>query len=719
MTRLLGTSWISALDGSLPRALRWLELSMVAALLLPTAFFVAAAWSSYEAAIDQANTRIDRATRTGKEHAARMIETNLVIVRTVRDMLGADDNSAIRAREPQLHLKLQRIVEGIAQIQSVWVWDADGRPLVSNRFHPPPARLDVSDRRDFRWAREDGEGWYVTETLTSSTSGEPFFDFVVARRREDGAFQGAISVSLLPAHFASFYRQLAEDDPGMVFLLVHASGAVIARWPEGATERLPASSPLLARIASDTGDGAVTETSAIDGVQRLLAFRKLDRYPLYVAAGIDRQRIIAGWYHDVGRLALFAFPTAFGLMFVAWLAMRRTRGELATLQKLQAETEQRLRAEAALRQSQKLEAVGRLTGGVAHDFNNLLMVVNNNLHVLRLLQPALIDNAQVAAMSRAVSSGEKLTRQLLAFARRQALRPEVIRLQERLPGLLDLVRPVLGGAIELSAAVEPDTAAIEVDPAELELAVLNLAINAKDAMPDGGRVAIIARNAIAGEVPGERRDYVALAVSDTGAGIPDALQEQVFEPFFTTKPSGQGTGLGLSQVYGLCAQAGGTARIRSKVGVGTTVLLYFAASEKPPEAIASGTQTATPRLDARVLLVEDNADVAGATKPLLEALGCAVVHTWSGDAAAEILAIRAAEFDAVLTDIAMPGSLDGLALARHVQRRHPRLPVVLMTGYAAELRKASELAFEVLQKPCSPGVLVTALRKAMAVEPHR
>ncbi len=295
------------------------------------------------------------------------------------------------------------------------------------------------------------------------------------------------------------------------------------------------------------------------------AFRRLERYPIYVLAGVDREAIIAGWQRQLAVLAAFTFPISMALVYVVWVALRRTRRELAAQQSLQREIEQRARIENALHHVQKLEALGRLTGGVAHDFNNLLTIVSNNLHLMRRLDPRMADNKQLAAIGRAVASGERLTRQLLAFARRQPLQPEVISIQERLPALLALIAPTLGPRIESSVEVDPKTKAVLVDPAELELAIINLAVNAKDAMPDGGRLTLSARNASPAEID-IAGEFVVLTVADTGTGIDPELTDRIFEPFFTTKPAGQGTGLGLSQVYGLCAQAGGTVRIDSARG---------------------------------------------------------------------------------------------------------------------------------------------------------
>jgi CheY-like chemotaxis protein len=313
-----------------------------------------------------------------------------------------------------------------------------------------------------------------------------------------------------------------------------------------------------------------------------------------------------------------------------------------------------------------------------------------------------------------VESGTKLTRQLIAFSRRQAVNPELIRLQDELPELVELMKPALGSRISVKTDVDPDTAPVRVDRAGLELALLILAVNAGDAMPDRGELFVTAKNAKPGEAPGVEGDFVVLGITDTGVGIPEDVQQRVFEPFFSTKPIGKGTGLGLSQVYGFCQQAGGTVTIESQQGLGTTVRMYLGASgetveekDEPPQAFQG------EALRHRVLIVEDNDDVAETTRQLLEFLGCEVRRVESGNAAVLRLERDARNFDLVLTDIVMPGGLSGIEVLSYVRDRHPHLPVVLMTGYSNELQKVSADEI-VLLKPFSPHELDDALRKALA-----
>ena len=691
---------------------RSLRLSMLMAVILPTLLFIVAAGIFYGQAFDDARLRVDREARIAQEHASKIMENNESMTRAVLDFVAKMEPEELSAREPELHAKLVTLASSLQQVQSMALLDSDGKLLASNRVFPVP-KIHASDREYFRWHQAGRPGLFISEALVSRTTGEPFFD-VSHRWDHNGKFAGVVSISLYPAYFSEFYRGMAHDAPGLMVMMTRSDGAVIARWPELPLDKaqLGGNSAMLKAMEAGDVQGRIEGASSLDGEDRISAFRRLERYPIYVLAGVDRAAIIAGWQRQLAVLAAFTFPISMALVYVVWVALRRTRRELAAQQSLQREVEQRARIESALHHVQKLEALGRLTGGVAHDFNNLLTIVSNNLHLMRRLDPKMADSKQLAAIGRAVSSGERLTRQLLAFARRQPLQPEVISIQERLPALLALIAPTLGPRIESSVEVNEKTKAVLVDPAELELAVINLAVNAKDAMPEGGQLTLSARNAASGEID-ITGDFVVLTVADTGTGIDPDLTDRLFEPFFTTKPPGQGTGLGLSQVYGLCAQAGGTARIDSMRGQGTRVSLYLPATDPVPSVVEVPGKPEDHKLDCNILLVEDNEEVAVATQPLLQTVGCTVRWAASGDAARVMVDAAPGKFDIVLSDMAMPGELDGLGLAEYLRKRHPEIQVVLMTGYTNQLQAAAARRFTVLAKPCPPDVLMNAMRDAV------
>jgi two-component system NtrC family sensor kinase len=700
-----------------PALVRWLRVSMAAAALLPTAFFVFAAWYSYRQASEDAYLRIDRAVRIAQEHASKVFEANELIMGRVEDALGTADETAIAGNEKPLHEHLRRIVAGIPQLQTVWVLDAEGRPLVSSRQYPAPRATSAADRAYFQWHRDGHPGVFVTEPLMGRISDENFFNVTRARRTADGGFAGVIAVSLYPHYFTAFYQKLAKSEPGLQIALFRTDGSVITRWPQEPSQ--PVARSVSARIAAGHTEGIVRIQRSSQDEARILSFRQILPYPLYVRASISNKVVLAGWYRYLTVLAAFTFPTALGLVYMAWLALGRAQREFTAVQRFKHEALQRSLAEDALRQSQKLEAVGRMTGGVAHDVNNLLMVLNNNLHIMKKRIPAVAESPQTASMARAISSGEQLMRQLLAFSRRQPLRPEVIRPEGRIPAITELVRTAMGSRIRVRTAVDTDLPPIKLDIAELELAVLNLAVNAKDAMPDGGELEIRLTRATGTDASRLGKDGVVLALSDTGHGIPAEILDRVMEPFFTTKPEGRGTGLGLSQVYGLCAQSGGFARVASEENKGTTVAMVFpACAELPTEPEAAALQDDSP-LDLRIMLVEDNIDVANATQPVLESLGCTVLHVTSAGAAMAAMASQPDAFDVVLSDIVMPGGISGLELAQLFKVRYPTIPVILLTGYAAEVQSAEQLSHMVMMKPCTGASLADAMRKATARRPRR
>ena len=691
----------------------WLRLSMILAAVLPMAFYCFAAVYSYERTFEDAQLKLNDTARVTREHAFKVFQTNEAILGRALDTVGLSDDEAIQGREADLHEHLRSMTVGIDHLGDIRIWGAEGNLLASSHDYPVARATSIGERELFRQHARLGENGQASRPKLGRTSGEDALQFSQRRSRGDGSFAGIVTLGINPGYFSDFYEQSVHSEPGLVLSLVREDGVLLARGPRTAAPGVTISPDALAVIASGETSRFQIVTSALDGVTRLEMVRKLPGYALYVEAGLARSSILAQWYRNLWVLAGFTFPTALALILVSAVALRRARRERHAVEQLRTESDRRLHVEESLRQSQKLEAIGRMTGGVAHDVNNLLMVIDSNLHLIRKLEPSVARSPHLAAIARTAKTGERLMRQLLAFSRRQALNPEVMRLQDKLDSLVNLVRTTLGGKIHVDAHVDPDTAAIEVDAAEFELAVLNLAVNARDAMSDAGVLTIRGRNVAAGEFPEMSGRFVELTVSDTGKGIQPEDLQYVLEPFFTTKGPGKGTGLGLSQVYGLCAQANGTVRVDSTPGKGTTVRLFFEASDKSP-AEDVPPQTAISALSCRVLLVEDHHEVAEATKHLLESMGCTVRHVGTGDAAQTVLASNASDYDVVLSDVAMPGELSGIDLATSIRRNHPGLAVVLMTGYTSEMRRASELSYTVLQKPVSPQTLAATLSRGVS-----
>jgi PAS domain S-box-containing protein len=405
-------------------------------------------------------------------------------------------------------------------------------------------------------------------------------------------------------------------------------------------------------------------------------------------------------------------------------AIRDEEGKLIGFAKITRDITERREAEAKLQraqeqlaQAQTMEALGQLTGGIAHDFNNMIMVVSGNAQLLKERVHDQRNLRAIEAIENAAARGETLTRQLLAFSRRQSLNPTVISLRRRLATFRDLLASSARGDIELVFDVGRNVWPVAVDVHELELALINLVVNARDAMPDGGMITISAKNVhLQPEDTPDRLsgDFVALSVTDTGCGIAPDILPKVFEPFFTTKQLDKGTGLGLSQVYGLTRQSGGTVTIASRLGEGTTVTIYLPHSTRPlsQEPIAHGTP---PRGRETVLVVEDNPEVQEVAGLLLDQLGYRVLHAPSGAAALELLASGEA-IDLVFTDVVMPGELDGLVLARRIKEMYPDIAVLLTSGYAKAWHTL-EAGLPIIRKPYQLPSLARAVREALDSQP--
>jgi len=367
-----------------------------------------------------------------------------------------------------------------------------------------------------------------------------------------------------------------------------------------------------------------------------------------------------------------------------------------------------------LAQAQKLEALGQLTGGIAHDFNNLLMIVSGHAQLMRKRLSEPRDKQAIEAIHAAANRGEKLTRQLLAFSRRQRLTPVVVDLRQRIEAVREMLSASLRGNIELVVDVEDKVWPVEVDLGELELALVNIAVNARDAMPQGGRITLAARNVVlkpgsaAGSLDG---DYVALAIIDTGDGIPPDVLSKIFEPFFTTKPVGKGTGLGLSQVHGFAHQSGGAVTVNSEPGQGTVVTIYLPRCPAQTAADTADPHVSAESAEGTILVVEDSREVAEVTTTLLEQLGYRVVRAENAAEALRHLQ-QGVEVDLMLSDIVMPGGMNGIDLAEACKERYPGIPVLLTSGYSEAAREAED-RFVILRKPFELGALEAALRSEL------
>ncbi|MDT4739087.1 ATP-binding protein [Bradyrhizobium sp. WYCCWR 12699] len=655
---------------------------------------------------------------------------------------------------------LSDVREEYPQFTGILTIDPDGHlfcdSLRTNRT------LDLNDRGYFKEVKTL-QGVVAVEPVFGRLTGLSVLQIAYPVRSETGALKFVLLASFNLNKFAEFHdkRLLAEKD----ILFVDAKGTVLAA-PKGGGWSVPvggsiAGSDLFRFAAAPDGEPfrEVTDGGGW-GVARSPAIRKAG---LYILVGRSKDVLVAAanrrLYEDMAILAVASLLLLGGLWILttvsigrqvgrlAAMAKRLGRGDLSaripephpggelgglmTLLNSTAESLEQQRAAIAdlshkLSQSQKMEAMGQLTGGVAHDFNNLLTVIlGNSEH----LADRLAGNKELHRIANDIATaaerGSDLTRSLLAFARKQPLRPREIDIAEQVTGMKQLLRRTLGEHIESSFTFAPDLWLASVDPGQLATAVLNLVLNARDAMPDGGKLMVEVSNASLGEtdidVNGEARpgDYVMLSVKDTGSGMSSEVLGRAFEPFFTTKEVGKGTGLGLSMVYGFARQSGGLVQMQSEPGQGSVVRLFFPRLATPPsEDPPPAEQTVTQADHETILLVEDDDMVRAYIENELRTLGYRVITASNGPAALELLR-QSDDVRLLFTDVVMPGGMFGPELARQATVLRPDLKVLFTSGYSQDPVKTPDgIDARILTKPFRRQDLAAMLRSALAAAPR-
>ena len=446
----------------------------------------------------------------------------------------------------------------------------------------------------------------------------------------------------------------------------------------------------------------------------------------------ERRFVVPQSYLDAGLTSALAVPLSDRGRIVGAVAVRSRQAQqfredeirfLESLSSLLATSLQRSRTEEQLSHSQRLESVGQLTGGIAHDFNNLLTVISGNLQVLEELPSVATDTVapqMVDAATRATRRASELTGKLLAFSRRQVLQPSGVDVNAMLGSLTDMLRRTLDQRITMALDAPADCPPCLADPGQLEAALLNIAINARDAMPEGGVLSfscgpvLVVPAQLHDELPdGDADAYVAISIADTGRGMAEGVRERAFEPFFTTKEAGRGTGLGLSTVYGFAKQSRGAVTLDSAIGAGTTVTLYLPRLREA--GVVGDSDAAAAEIvpqGLRVLVVEDDVEVRAVVQRFLATLGCGVTSCINGEQAMSVLA-TGATFDLLLTDIALGAGMRGTELARLARELQQSLPVLLMTGFASAVIE-SPPGFEVLRKPYTRAQLAQAIARVLA-----
>ncbi len=695
-------------------AIRGLKVMMVASVAIPVAIFSYASWIGYQTTFAHADEKLLANLGIMAEHTSgvfQSVDLTFAAVDAITDGLTGEQ---IKASEQALHLQLSKLDKATAAIDAILIADKDGHTLVSSAIYPVPSNVGVADRDYFLAQKEKDAGTYVGAVLEPRVRKGKFFG--VSRRRPSptGEFTGVVMVAVKPQIFADFYTQLARDAGGG-FSLAKSDGVILARYPDppNGITRFGPDSGFMLNVPRFPNGAVVTTNHSVDGVQRRIAFRKLGYGNLYVSDGVATDTIIADWLRSMAAPLYFGIPAVIVLLLLVLMTMRRTR-------ELSAEAERRELAEEGLRQAQKMEAVGQLTGGVAHDFNNLLTIILGNIGiakrgVVEARAERALNNARIGAERAA-----QLTRRLLAFSRQQPLDPKIVDANKLIVGMSDLLNRSLGENIELETISGAGIWKIECDVSELESALLNLALNARDAMPDGGKLTIETSNAYLDDeycrhhadlTPGQ---YVVIAVSDDGVGMSAETIERAFDPFFTTKETGKGTGLGLSQVYGFAKQSKGHVRIYSEPGEGTTIKLYF------PRHDGEETMSADEQGDPErgrgetILIVEDDDGVREYASEILRDLNYQVIEAKDSASAMRLLEADR-PFDLMLTDVVLPG-ISGRALADEVVRRRPGAKVIFMTGYSRNAivhQGRLDRGTELISKPLTEAAVARKIRQVL------
>jgi len=777
----------------------WIYSVMWGAIIVPTlGFLLLAAWG-YQRAVADAEAKVTHASALSLRQAERIFEVARKVA-SLADEATLGSDSDIRSNERAIHQRFADLCAGLGFVVNLNVWGADGSALVRSDIYPADPGASVANRQYFLDLKTKDIPVGISEVLSGRQSGRELFNLTIRRQSSNGRFNGIVAVSLAPESFRSYYSSLTSDEPELAsFAIDRADGTILARWPVPAAgrTRVDADNPVLRQIAAGVPSGLV-EVPERDGREsRLISFRRVEGLPVYVTAGFSKTSVIAGWLKFTGLLlALFA-PITLGLVWVSWVALRKTREEAQrtaerdriwknsrdiitvidldgtllsvnpaattilgwaademigrpVMDFIHAEDQPPMRdghllperyerpqvlinrlrrkdgryssiswsssieddviysqgrditlevqqaealklAEEAARQSQKMEAVGQLTGGIAHDFNNLLTAIGGSLQLMR----SRIDQGRVSDIARyanaaeaAVTRAAALTHRLLAFSRRPTLDPKPVNVNRLLAGIEDLIRRTTGPSVDLEIVGAGGLWAALVDPNQLENAILNLCINARDAMPDGGRITIETANKWIDDREARWRDvapgqYLSICVTDTGTGMTPEVQEKAFEPFFTTKPLGTGTGLGLSMIYGFAKQSGGQVRIYSEVAKGSTICIYLPRytgdADEEGHAFTSR-QTERPSREATVVVVDDESTVRMLITDVLEEDGYEAIEAQDGRTG--LAALRAGRVDLLITDVGLPGGMNGRQLADAARVADPALKVLFITGYA-------------------------------------
>lgn len=667
------------------KPIQWIRLLMVASVGLATTFFAYDVWETRYNANKDAKEQIVGATTSLREQVHKVMEVDELTIQLVDRLISGMSWQQI-ADSPEITQELQNLDHKLPQVAAILLVAPDGKVVTMSPANRKT--VAVSDREYFQVLQQTSVSqMFISETMEGRVTHRLVFNVSRRRRSSDGKFDGVIVVSNTVKYLEEYYADIADDDVSV--FLARDTGEILAAHPHHLREELSLSESVLAAAKTDTP--IVVKTSLMGNPSRI-AIARVSSYPLLVGAAIPEMSVTTAW---LGQLIVSGILVVVGgiiLGAMGWTVVRVVHRETATHNLLQEEMRRRHIAEQRMQQSQRMEALGELTAGVAHDFNNLLAIVMGQIELAQIHA----DDAQKRRFDiilTAARRGAGLVRSMLVFSRRQMLQPEPRDVNEELRQFSELLITALRKEARLEFQLSTEKAICAIDHSELELAILNIANNARMAMrDDNGHLVISTKIVDISDRSGldlKAGRYLEICFDDDGVGMPPEVLARAFDPFFTTRDVGEGTGMGLSQVYGFTKQSGGAATIESTVDLGTTVKMYLPIMSERIEQPSSDRQPL-------VIVVDDASDILEFVAETLQEAGHHVIQASNGKEAYDLVVMHAREVEMLITDVVMPGGMSGIELAQRAKDVKPELKVLLMTGFSGQ---AISGGLPVLHKP--------------------
>lgn len=698
-----------------------LRLLFALSVLIPFAVFVGISTETYQRIWTDAERQVDGTIAVMHEHAQKVFETQELALDLVSDMIREIPPPEIAT--PATNQRLAQLAARLPQTVSIWITDADGFVAAGSIEWPPGLNIDGFDY--FEAQRGASQPRFVSTRYIGRSSGQPSFALSRRRPSPDGSFTGIIHVAISPLYFEQYFALVDRGAAGAAAIF-RGDGAILARVPSTPLpDRLSPGSPMLRAIAEESAGGRFQGISSLDGIRRVYGYRRIGEFDVYVGYGANMPMHLAAWRMRTFQGAAATLAVILLLTGITWLISRSLSERQAALVRLKAESELRETMQQKLQEARSLEALGRMARGIAHDFNNLLTVVIGNLESLSRDAQEGANRRALEAARKAAEAGAQLAASLLTYARTQVLKLEVIEIEPFLSNLADLLQDIATPARRVVLDIAPGLPACQADVAQLTACVSNLVTNARDATPPGAVLRLTAsltrlgREELSENPAAQPGPFIAIALHDSGTGMTAETAARAFEPFFTTKAEGEGSGLGLSQVFGLMRQLGGHVSIRTAPGAGTTVTLFLppaptSRQAAPPAAEAPAAPPAGPTAKggARVLVVDDQAEIRSLVEHILTRAGFSVAMAGGGEEALRIFREQGG-FDLVLSDVMMPDDVDGVSLARRLRALDPDVRLLLMSGYAPGLELIDGMKISVVGKPFTRRKLLDAVEAAL------